>query len=284
MVNPSWLVANHLILTDPSLNPALKAEILTLPGLSYLIGLQNPCDLDAIYTIRTLMKQELARYLKEPLLAAYKEHASRNRYQYTAEAVADRQLKNLSLAYLMLLKNTESRDVCMEQWRTANNMTDSLGVLSALTDWEGEERAQVLTEFYDHWQHDPNVLDKWFRIQASSELPNTLAVVKKLTEHPAFSITNPNKVYALIGAFSANLVRFHDRSGEGYVFLVDFILQLDPLNPQVAARMMSAFTRWKQFDAERQQLMKTQLQRLQAHPKLSKDVFEVVSKSLIAAT
>lgn len=280
-VNDAWLKANAAILNDKTLNPALKAEILTLPSLNYLVGLKTPADIDALYVARTFLREQLAQYLRPQLLEAYQANQTPGLYRYTPEDVASRRLKNLSLSYLMVLKDSaESVKICLHQWKSANNMTDSLAVLSALSNWAGPEREQVLSEFYEKWQQDPLVLDKWFRIQAFSELPQTLSVVKKLMKHPAFEITNPNKVYSLIGGFSGNLPRFHDKSGEGYVFLADTILTLDPLNPQVAARMMNAFTRLKQYDPARQALMRTQLERLQAAPKLSKDIFEVITKCL----
>lgn len=276
-----WLNALQAILRDKKLAPALKAEMLTLPSLSYLVGLKTPANIDGLFAARTFLKEELAKYLETDLRESYHECLTPGPYEYTPEAVSKRQLKSLCLSYLLLLNDKEYLKLCLKQWQTANNMTDSLAVLGALSNWQGPEREQVLNEFYEKWQQDPLVLDKWFRIHAASELPQTLSIVKKLTEHPAFSITNPNKVYSLIGAFSAgNLVRFHDKNGEGYAFLTDMIIKLDLLNPQVAARMMSALTRWKQFDVERQALMRKQLERLQVVSNLSKDVFEVVTKCL----
>jgi aminopeptidase N len=104
--------------------------------------------------------------------------------------------------------------------------------------------------------------------------------VKKLTKHPVFTVKNPNKVRALIGAFSSNAIRFHDPSGAGYEFLADHVITIDPLNPQIAARLVSAFTLWKRYDEKRKMLMQAQLERILTTPKLSKDVYEVVSKSL----
>ena len=123
-------------------------------------------------------------------------------------------------------------------------------------------------------------LDKWFRVQ-TPEMPNTLEVVNGLMRHPAFEITNPNKVYSLIGAFSANLVCFHEQSGAGYTFLADVVLELDKLNPQVASRMVRAFTSWKRFDSDRQEKMKAQLERIKSQKNLSGDMFEIVSKCLV---
>lgn len=279
-VSQLWLEAHRAILIDPSLNVALKSEILTLPSVSYLLELGQSSDIDAIFAVRTFLKKSLAQNLKELFLVLYQAHTSSNRYAYTPSAVAARGLKNSCLGYLVLAADTTGIDLCMNQWKTANNMTDALAVLTVLSNWIGIERQTVLDQFYEHWKHDTLVLDKWFRVQALSELPDTLAVVKGLMQHPAFEITNPNKVYSLIGAFSGNLVHFHDKSGAGYTFLADVVLQLDKLNPQVASRMVRAFTSWKRFDTERQGKMRTQLERIKNQKNLSGDVFEIVSKCL----
>jgi aminopeptidase N len=159
-------------------------------------------------------------------------------------------------------------------------MTDVIAALVNLANNECREREAALASFHDTWKDDPLVMDKWLAIQATSRLPNTLDEVKKLTRHPVFSIRNPNKVRALIGAFASNAVRFHDPGGAGYDFLADHVLTLDALNPQIAAKLVSAFTLWKRYDEKRKALMRAQLERILAAPKLSKDVYEVVSKSL----
>jgi aminopeptidase N len=144
-----------------------------------------------------------------------------------------------------------------------------------------QERRWALDEFYARWKHDPLVVDKWLGVQATSELPGTLAEVERLMGHEAFDIKNPNKVRSLVGAFcSANAVRFHDASGAGYRFLADNVLRLDPLNPQVAARMAGIFSRWRRYDEARREMQRSELARIVAEPTLSRDVFEVVTKSL----
>ncbi len=136
--------------------------------------------------------------------------------------------------------------------------------------------------FHDRWKHDTLVLDKWFSLQAMSPLENTLASVQRLMTHPAFDLKNPNKVRALVGSFChGNQVRFHDASGAGYRFLADRVMEIDPMNPQVAARLMGAFSRWRKFDVPRQGLMKTELERILGTSRLSKDVYEVASKTLV---
>lgn len=285
-MDKEWAEAFTSVLQDKNLNIGLKAEIFGLPSTSYLIELMNPADTDALFQVKKFIRSEVAKKNKDLFFQLYDENLTPGRYRYTTELADKRTIKNLCLSYLM--ENTDPTvlktvlELCMKQWKTANNMTDSFAVLTILSDVDCVEREQVLYEFYDQWQHDPLVVNKWLRCQATSTLENTLEQVQKLMQHPAFDITNPNKVYSLIGGFStANFVRFHDRSGKGYRFLADAILTLDPLNPQVASRMMSAFTRWRRFDKGRQEKMRSELERIQSVPKLSTDVYEIVSKSLV---
>jgi aminopeptidase N len=278
-----WIDAHQAILVDQNLSPALKAEILTLPSIAYLLELKKTNDIDGLHVVRTFLKRTLVEKLGASFADAYHLHAMPGLYRYTPTAVANRSLKNLCLSYLMQTEEPiVGLDLCMKQWSSANNMTDSVSVLVAMSNWEGSERQKILAEFYERWQHNPLVLDKWFRIQALSELPNTLDIVKGLMQNASFEITNPNKVYSLIGAFTANLVRFHDQSGEGYTFLADCVIELDPLNPLVAARMVRAFSSWKKFDEGRQDKIRGQLKRILMQDKLSKDVSEVVTKCLAA--
>jgi len=165
-------------------------------------------------------------------------------------------------------------------------MTDQAAALRFLVNSRDEEGQsygeQALEAFYDQWQHEPLVVDQWFAIQASAQVPGTLNRVKTLMAHESFDIKNPNKIRSLIGAFcNQNHTGFHDLDGEGYEFLADRILQIDQLNPQIAARLLTPLTRWKKFSAERQALMQAQLQRIKSSSELSKDVFEVVEKSTI---
>ncbi|MCI5180712.1 MAG: DUF3458 domain-containing protein, partial [Candidatus Electrothrix sp. AW3_4] len=139
---------------------------------------------------------------------------------------------------------------------------------------------ELLADFYARWHNDPLVVDKWLILQATCTLPGTLQRVQELMQHPAFSMKNPNKVRSLIGAFCGNQQQFHANDGQGYAFLVDCVTELDPINPQVTARMVSPLTRWKQYDAHRQDLMKTALEEIAVLPGLSRDVGEIVEKSL----
>jgi len=280
-IDPAWLSAQHAVLKDPTLNRALKVAILSLPATPYLLDKMTVADIDALMTVKQFLISQLSKTAQSTLLELYHGNTRSGRYQYAPEAVEQRALKNLCLSYLAKIVEPSVIALCMQQWKTANNMTDAFAVLSILCDIDCPERTQLLNEFYDHWQHDPLVVNKWLRAQAMSDLPNALEIVQELMEHPAFDITNPNKVYSLIGGFSSgNLLQFHAKTGHGYTFLANFIIQLDTLNPQVAARMMNPFTRWRRFDLHRQSKMRAQLERIQSTPNLSKDVFEIVNKCL----
>jgi len=191
-----------------------------------------------------------------------------------------RSLKNTSLGYLMELEDDDVAELCLRQYRTGGNMTDVIAALVDLANSDRPERVEALASFAEKWKNDPLVMDKWFAIQATSRLPGALGKVKELMAHPAFNIKNPNKVRSLIGSFASNAVRFHDPSGEGYAFVADQVLAIDAMNPQIAARLVSTFTMWKRYDEQRKALMQKELTRMLAAPKLSKDVYEVVSKSL----
>ena len=195
--------------------------------------------------------------------------------------MARRDLNQVCLSYLMLLQEDETISTCMFQFENANNMTDVLSVLSNLSHYDTELRQQALDQFYDKWKHDAQVVEKWFAIQAASDLPNVLDKVKMLMQHEAFTLTNPNKVRSLIGRFSAgNIAHFHAADGSGYEFLADQVLALDSMNPQIAARLIQSMSRWRRYDGKRQALMKKQLERILAKKDLSKDVYEITSRSL----
>jgi alanyl aminopeptidase. Metallo peptidase. MEROPS family M01 len=180
----------------------------------------------------------------------------------------------------MELEDPAIRSLCVNQFHTADNMTEVMAALTALANCDCPERPAALDSFYAKWKQEPLVVDKWLAVQAGSRLPSALEDVKRLAQHPAFQLHNPNKVYALIRSFAANQVRFHAADGAGYAFLADIIIELDALNPQVAARVARAFDRWRKFDSGRQAHARAVLTRIRDTAELSPDVFEVVSKAL----
>ncbi len=268
-------------LNDERLDPALIARILSLPGESYIADQMDVVDVDAIHQARQFVRRELASRLRDDLLQVYEAMQDQAAYRFNAADMARRSLKNTVLAYLMLLEDESLCQLGVAQFRQGHNMTDVIAALSCLNELAIPQRQQALDEFYRQWQHDPQVVEKWLALQAASSLPGTLEQVKALMSHPAFSLGNPNKVRSLIGRFAAgNPVHFHAADGSGYAFLADQVLALDSMNPQIAARLVQNFSRWRRHDENRQHRMREQLQRIVDKGELSRDVYEIAAKSL----
>ncbi|MDA3971211.1 MAG: aminopeptidase N [Desulfobulbaceae bacterium] len=270
-------------LLESDLDPALLARILMLPTEKYVGEQMDVVDVDSIYLARTFARKTLAQTLFSSFQAVLQRHVATAPYQYDPAKSGDRLLKNICLAYLMVTEDPEIKKLCLLQFEQADNMTDTMAALTAFVHGpDCPERQAVLADFYSQWSKNSLVLDKWFAIQATAPLACTLTEVKALMAHPAFSMHNPNKVRALIGAFcGGNDVCFHHENGEGYEFLVDQVIALNGLNPQIAARLVGPLSRWRRFNAARQILMKKGLQRILDSPDLSKDVYEMASKSLV---
>ncbi|MDH5660644.1 MAG: aminopeptidase N [Gammaproteobacteria bacterium] len=280
-LNTGIINAFRNTLTNSDLDKALIAQALTLPSESYLADQCNVVDVDAIHQARTFMRNELAKALKDDFKNIYQSGKSEAIYLFDADEMARRNLNHVCLSYLMCLQEDETIDACMTQIDNANNMTDVLSALSILSHYDNALRQQALDSFYDKWKNDAQVVEKWFSIQASADLPDILGRVKVLMQHEAFTVTNPNKVRSLIGRFcTGNIVHFHAADGSGYKFLADQVLALDNMNPQIAARLVQSMSRWRRYDHKRQELMKKQLERILDKKDLSKDVYEITSRSL----
>ncbi|WP_365888898.1 DUF3458 domain-containing protein, partial [Desulfuromonas sp.] len=268
-------------LLDTEADEALLALALTLPAETFLGEQMEVIDPEAVRAVRQFLRRELARTLEAELIGRYRSLEEPGPYSVEPRAVGRRSLKNLCLATLMTLEEGEGVGLCLEQLRRGGNMTDELAALSCLADSDLPGRQEALDAFYGRWRHEPLVLDKWFTLQAASKRAGTLAEVKRLAAHPDFNIKNPNRVRALVGAFSmANPAAFHAASGEGYAFIADRVLELDPLNPMGAARLAGGLSRWRRYDEGRQRLMRGQLKRILDTGGISRDLYEVVSKSL----
>lgn len=280
-VPDSFLQALAALLQNDTLDKSFVAEMLTLPAESYLLEQLAVADVDAVHTAREWLRHRIAQHLQQQLLQFYQQHAAPVAYNLDGASVGVRRLKSVALAYLTLIKEANVPQLAFAQFQQANNMTDSLGAMSALVNIDCPERERALNEFYQRWQKELLVVHKWFTLQAQSSLPNTLAAVEKLTQHPAFDIKNPNCVRSLLSVFcSGNLVQFHDKSGAGYQLVADFALKIDSFNPQLASRIVEPLIHWRKFDATRQALLQAQLRRILATKPLSNDVYEVVSRSL----
>lgn len=281
-VDARLIDAYRSILTDHSLDQAMVALMLKLPSEAYLAEITEVVDVHAIHTARSELRLAIARELEQELWATYQALSIDEPYQASARQIAGRSLKNTALSYLMLLQTDAALAACMQQFESAANMTDVLAAFNALLNSPFDEQAMYcVNRFYQQWQKEPLVINQWFMAQAASSQPGTLQKVTALMAHPAFDIKNPNKVRAVVGAFAGqNPVNFHQRDGAGYAFLADQIMVLDKLNPQIASRLLGPLTKWKKYTADSGAKMKAELQRIAAVADLSKDVFEVVSKSL----
>ncbi|OMH25299.1 aminopeptidase N [Motiliproteus sp. MSK22-1] len=270
------------VLSDRSLDQAMVAKVLLLPSEAYLGELAEEIDVEAIHNVREFVRKSLATQLQDLFMDCYRRNRSTGGYELNAEAVAQRRLQNLSLAYLMTLNTPAVLKLAQEQFQNADNMTDTLSALTQLANCEFvEERDSALDAFYQRWHDDSLVVNQWFSVQASAARDDALEQVQSLLEHSAFDFKNPNRVRALIGVFcNQNSVGFHRLDGKGYRFLSDQIIKLDAMNPQIASRLLTPLTRWKKYDSERKKLMTAELKRILDTKGLSKDSFEVASKSL----
>ncbi|GAB4334862.1 MAG: aminopeptidase N [Desulfobulbaceae bacterium] len=285
-VEEIFIDAFRTLLLDREADPAFVALALGLP-LDNWIGQQlDVIDPEAVFTVVQFFRATLARRLQSELLEIYHENILQGPYRFTAEDAGRRSLKNTCLSYLLSPDSDGNvapglLDLAERQYRETDNMTDRIGALRAVANADRTRGDALLADFYEQWRDDPLVVDKWLTIQALCTLPGTLERVRELTGHPAFVLRNPNKVRALIGAFcQSNQFHFHRADGSGYEFLGDFVLRLDPMNPQIAARLLTPLTTWKRYDANRRELMRTQLERIMATERLSADVAEVAGKSL----
>lgn len=280
-VSGVFLTAFRSALQDREVDPALSALALTLPGETELAEAMGVADPGAIHAARQTLRKALAVSLQNEFTDVLSRMQDNGLYALTSQAIGRRSLKNLCLGYLALLDIPSIQQDCFDRFVTADNMTDRMAALTCLVHNRLPKWEEALAAYYHQFEDDPLVVDKWFTLQATSPQSETLAEVEALMTHPAFTMRNPNRVRSLVGAFAqGNPARFHDLSGAGYAFLADRVIELDRLNPQVAARMVSPLSRWRRYDTERQTLMKAELERLKRQEKLSPDVGEIVGKSL----
>ncbi len=268
---------------------ALIAEILRLPGYSYVIEQFDPVDITALHAAIELLSQAVAKQLKDVLLATYqrlqKQLSALGAYRPQAEDIALRSLKNICLSYLMRVADSQVATLAYQQFTDANNMTDQSAALSALVNCQSSVAELMamksLNAFYQQWSHESLVVNQWLTIQACSEKSGALSRVKELMNSEAYDNTNPNKVRALIGGYCArNLSQFHSNDGSGYELLADEVIRLNPLNPQLASRLLAPLTQWRRFVVPQKTLMQNALLKISHSENLSADVYEVVLKSL----
>ncbi len=267
------------ILSDREADPALLAEAMILPDEDYLAEQMEVVDVDGIHAARNFIKKELAAELAPLFNERFAELNDGQPHQKSAVSMSRRSFKNVCLSYLLETRAGES--LAIAQLESSDNMTDTLAAIKGLVLMDSPMAGTALAEFESRWKEDSLVMDKWFIMQAIKPGDDTVNTVRALMKHPAFSIQNPNKVRSLIGVFAMlNPTGFHASDGSGYAFHADRVIELDKLNPQIAARMATAFNRWKRYDEGRKTLMKSELQRIAAVDNLSGDVSEIVNNAL----
>lgn len=266
-------------LTNSALDHAFIAEAVKLPSEAYLGDQMLLVDPDAIHTARDTLQRKIGQTL-EPLWRDAHSRTKANGFALSSAAKGARRLRNAALVYLSASGATDADDIAFAQFDGADNMTERQAALAVLASGTSDARVAALDIFYNRYADDALVLDKWFQTQALAFHPDTLELVEELGKHKDFTLSNPNRVRALYGAFSANQWAFHDASGKGYAMIADLIITLDKLNPQTAARLVPPLGRWRRFDELRGNMMRAQLERILATPGLSRDVTEQASKSL----
>lgn len=279
-VNHEFINTFKYVLLDEETDKEFLSLLLVLPNEAYIADQMAVVDPLAIHQARQFLLKTLAQDLHEEFLQIYQRNTKKQTYDLSHESVGQRSLKNICLKYLML-QNNPPTNVCFLQYEQADNMTDKYAAFNGFVDVLCPERETVLTDFYKTYQHDALVVDKWFASQASSNLTDTFEHVKQLMRHHDFTLKNPNKVRALISTFTrGNPGQFHAHDGKPYIWLADLVIELNALNPQIASRLVEPLLHWKRFSEPHKTQMYAELQRI-AKEKLSPDVYEVVTKSLL---
>jgi aminopeptidase N len=276
----SLIDAFRALLLKPLEDLAYQSLLISLPAKGYLIEQMSIVDIETLYQAHRIIKHTLAKVLKELWLTNYHTYHAPHA-GVSAKDIAQRTYKNTCLDFLMALEDETSTDLTITQFDNAQNMTDQIAALGQLSHLKGNQSARYFERFYAQWKDEDLVIDKWFTLQACSEKDGALKNVKALLKHADFDLKTPNRVRSVIGAFaSANPLHFNAKDGSGYAFIANQIIQLDAINPQVAARLANSLSHWKKLDSTRQLNIKKELARIQGHTSLSKDVLEIVTRSL----
>ncbi len=271
--------AMRAVLTDDALDDLMRGELMMLPSQTYLAEQMLVADPGRIHEEREALKAQLGRRLREELHRLY-DRAEQLPYSLDLAARGARKVKTQVLVLAAASDPEKAVELAAHQYDRADNMTDRQGALMVLAGTQSPERTTRLLDFYNRHRDNALVVDKWFALQASSLHPQVIEHVKALADHAEFTLKNPNRVRSLYMAFAGNPHAFHDASGEGYRLIADLILELDPINPQTAARFVPPLGRWRRIESGRSALMREQLERIAAAPKLSRDTYEQVTRSL----
>ncbi|WAH53402.1 aminopeptidase N [Pseudescherichia vulneris] len=272
--------AFRAILLDADIDPALAAEILTLPSAGEMAELFDIIDPVAIVAVREALTRTLATELSDEFLAVYNAHKL-DAYRVEHADIGKRSLRNTCLRYLAFGDVKLGDALVTQQYHTSDNMTDALAALSAAVAAQLPCRDALMQEYDDKWHQDGLVMDKWFILQATSPASNVLETVRGLLNHRSFTLSNPNRVRSLIGAFAgSNPAAFHAEDGSGYRFMVEMLTELNSRNPQVASRLIEPLIRLKRYDEGRQTQMRAALEQLKGLENLSGDLYEKIAKAL----
>lgn len=272
--------AFRAILLDEKIDPALAAEILTLPSQNEIAELFAHIDPIAIAEVHEALIRTLATELADEFLAVYNANKL-DAYRVEHDDIGKRALRNVCLRYLAFGEQALAETVVRGQYQAADNMTDTIAALSAAVAAQLPCRDELLAHYDEKWHQDGLVMDKWFVLQATSPAADTLTKVRELLNHRSFSLGNPNRVRSLIGAFAAsNPAAFHAEDGSGYQFMVEMLSELNRRNPQVASRLIEPLIRLKRYDVKRQEKMRAALEQLKGLENLSGDLFEKIGKAL----
>ncbi len=267
-------------LNDTTLDPAFRELALTLPSESVIAEQMDVVDPHAIHAVRRFLRHSLASALRVDWLVAYQANRTPGSYGPDAVSTGKRALKNLALSYMIEADDADAHSLAQTQYDNANNMTDRMAALTALANSSAPGREEALARFYVEFEQEALVIDKWFALQATARSTD-VATVRALMKHPAFTLKNPNRARSLIFSFcNGNPSQFHAVDGSGYAFWAEQVIALNAINPQVAARLARSLDRWRKYAPVLQEKMRAALQKV-AHTKaLSKDVLEVITKSL----
>ena len=279
--DPIMIEAWGAMLKDDSVDAGYQARALSLPVEKTVLERMDAMDPVAVSHARAALKRLLAQHYSAELFITYHQQATPGSYSPAPGPAGKRALKNLALSFLIAAQHSEAIDCAFQQFNHATNMTDRMAAFGALThETHSARTSDAIIQFYENWQHDPLVIDKWFAVQASSPLATAEGMLG-LMAHPAFTLRNPNRARSVIFQFCmANVLGLHAEDGSGYRFWADQVLALDALNPEIAARLARAFDHWARFVPPVRAQMQRELQRVAAHPQLSRNTLEIISKAL----
>lgn len=280
-VSDSYLDIYANILSDKETDPALLAQILVLPSESFISQRMDIIDPDIVHQRREMVIQQIANAHKSSLYERYIECHANSSGEWTQDQTGQRALRDACLALLIRLENAAVYTLASKQYEQSKCMTDVMAALISLTNSAYSNKQTYLDDFHRQWHNEDLLINKWLSLQAMRSGRDALQQIISLTKHPDFDKKNPNKVYALIGGLlHGNAVTFHAPDGSGYEFAADWILKLDAINPQVAARMVACFNQWKRYDSNRQAKMQMQMQHIASHSSLSDNVSEIIHRAL----